>query len=170
MKDKAIEEAELEQAEEVSDELLTEVTSIKQEEIKSGQEIPIPDPEQLVANASASFIRDRANLNRLIGGMGKGALKRAIIAILDLPSDKMPVKLISKEEKDAFLVGQRMINNRFLITQHHIVNEKKRLKKLMEEQQCNQKQKQSSSESDGLTKRKTEPSTSQLDQAESDKL
>lgn len=114
--------------------LTTEVTSVAQEEAKSGQKINVPQGEELYAKASMSFIRNMQFLNQLVNGKNGGNYKisrkgmnRVLNAILQLPMDGLPVALQGNEEKTAFLLGQRLIADRYIITHHHIVQERKRL-------------------------------------------
>ena len=61
-------------------------------------------------------------------------LFRSILnSILQLPMDNMPVMLQGDDEKAAFALGQRIIADRYLITHHHILEEKKRLQKQAEQ-------------------------------------
>ena len=121
------------------EELKTEVTSIQQEEERTGEKIHVPSAEELVARASSSMIINKKHLGDLItrrdGGKGtfklnRKALNRVILAILDMPTGGLPVYLKSEDEKAAFILGQRLVADRFILMQHHISLEmKKRLDK-----------------------------------------
>lgn len=101
-------------------EVNTEVTSIAQEEKKTGTKIEVPKAEQLVAMASASLLKMRRTANAIMPTMSKKQLMRAVNAILDLPMDGVPVFLKTDEEKKLFAVGQRAISDRYVIITHHI--------------------------------------------------
>lgn len=113
----------------------TEVTSIAKEERQTGQKIPTPSTEELVARAGSSLISNLAYISNLIeakrGGsyvISRKGMNRLLISILDLPTDGIPVLLNSKEEKLGFGVGQRVIADRFILTQHHINEQIKELR------------------------------------------
>lgn len=138
------------------EELKTKVTSIQQEEEKSGQKINVPSPEELVARASSSMITNKEHLRRLIANrqpngkfaLNRKAMNRIVLAILDLPTDGLPVELKSESEKMAFALGQRMIADRFVIMQHHISQElrKRREKENKESEEKKSEDKQTSTE------------------------
>lgn len=116
----------------------TEVTSVAAEEAKTGIQQKIPTKEELVARATASYIRSLKQLSDMIraksGGnykISRHGMNRVILSILQLPQDDMDVTLQGNEEKLAFALGQRIIADRFLITQHHISEQ---IKKMREEQ------------------------------------
>jgi hypothetical protein len=109
-------------------EILTEVTTIAKEEEKTGEKVQLPSQQELINRASASMISDRKHLGQVLPKLGKNALKRIILAALELPTAGIPVKLVSDEEKGAYLLAQRIINNRFTITYYHILEESKKLK------------------------------------------
>lgn len=122
------------------EQLKTEVTSIVEEEERTGQKIEIPSADELVARASSSMIINRKHLGDIISkrngtkfNLNRKAMTRVMMSILDLPTGNLPVHLKTEEEKLAFALGQRMISDRFIIMQHHISEEmKKRAKKLQE--------------------------------------
>lgn len=118
---------------------VTEVTSLAKEEEKTGLRQEIPTAEELTARATSSYIRHLRQLNDLISGRNGGSYKisrkgmnRIMNSILQLPQDGLPVLLQGNEEKMAFAVGQRIIADRFLITQHHISQEIKRMREKQE--------------------------------------
>lgn len=116
-----------------AEELLTEVTSVKREEEKTGKEIPVPTEEELIQRAHASFITSTQLMLPIFEKLKSRAKTRVLASILDLPKDGIPVKLKSNEEKSCFALGQRAISDRFLLTYYHIVDEQRaRLKKLEE--------------------------------------
>lgn len=126
-----------EQKENIVKEVNTEVMSIADEEKRLGRPIEVPKGEELVQKASASFIIQRKVANNLMHKMSKRSLIRAVNAILDLPTQDLPVLLKKNEEKQLFAAGQRIITDRYIILTHHI-------KKLVEEQK---QQKESANES-----------------------
>jgi len=109
-------------------EILTEVTSIK-EANKNGANIVVPNAEELISKASASFISSRKMFNNLFSQLSARGKNRVMNAVLDLPQDKLPVMLKDELEKAAFVAGQKIINARFTITYYHI------LKQLQEEKE-----------------------------------
>lgn len=125
--------------------LTTEVTSIAREEVLSGQQINVPNAEELYTKATVSFIRNMKHLNDLINGrngpsykISRKGMSRLLNSILQLPMDGLPVTLQGNDEKAAFALGQRIIADRYLITHHHIVQERKRLQKEAEQASMNQ--------------------------------
>ena len=108
------------QKKKIVEEVNTEVTSIAQEEKKTGTKIEVPKAEHLVAMASASLLKMRRSANAIMPTMSKKQLMRAVNAILDLPMDGVPVFLKSDEEKKLFAFGQRAISDRYVIITHHI--------------------------------------------------
>jgi hypothetical protein len=120
--------------------LTTEVTSVAKEEARTGQEIPVPSPDEIYTRAALSFVRNMKFLNDLINRrsgrdylISRKGMNRIMNAILSLPADELPVNLPSQEEKAAFAIGQRVIADRYLLTHKHIVDEKKRLQKEREQ-------------------------------------
>lgn len=128
-----------EQKQKIVKEVNTELTSIAQEEKRTGVTIPVPKEDRLVALASASLLNMRKTANALMPTMSKKQLIRAVNAILDLPTDGVPVFLKTEEEKKLFAVGQRAISDRYVIITHHIKNAiaEDRINKL-KEQETNQ--------------------------------
>lgn len=110
-----------------SKETVTEVTSIADEEKKTGQKINIPSPEELVARASASLLTHRRYIEPIFGELSKKATLRVLYALFDVPQDGVPVKFKSEQEKQAFYIGQNMIRDIFLIMQHHIYQKRKEI-------------------------------------------
>lgn len=98
----------------------TEVTSVKEEERKTGVKIEVPTAEKLVAMASASLIKRKSAAHALMKEMSKKQIIRAVTAFLDLPTEGLPVYLKDDKEKKLFSLGQRVINDRFIIIQHYI--------------------------------------------------
>lgn len=120
------------------EEIKTEVTSIAKEEIKNSTNIKTPSQEELVARASVSLISNLRQLEKILispKNISKRGIVRAVIAGLNLPTGGLPVKLQSHGEKLVFGTIQRIIADRFLITQHHIAKEMKIIKKLKEMQE-----------------------------------
>lgn len=131
--------------------VLTQVTTLAEEEEKSGKKINVPNPEQLVGLASSSLLRCRKQISMLLPSMSKKAINRAILAVLDMPTDGIPVELKTKEEKLMFALGQRAISDRFIIVQHSITQQ---LKKKKEEGEAKEKQKIETAESKEETNNK----------------
>lgn len=122
---------------------VTEVTSIAKEEEKTGQKIDVPSAEELVARASSSVIANLQALRRIIHArqgnsyaVSRKGMNRIMEAIFDLPTEGQTVMLQGKDEKMAFILGQNLMRNMFILTQHHI-NEEIRKRK---EAELNQKQ------------------------------
>ena len=125
------------------EQLKTQVTSIIEEEEKSGQKIAVPSAEELVARASSSMIVSKQHLNNLVNQrngakfvLNRRAMNRILLSILDLPTGGLPVSLRNEEEKLAFALGQKMIADRFILMQHHISIE---MKKRMDKKQSEEK-------------------------------
>lgn len=104
-------------------ELLTEVTSIAQEDEKAGTKTVLPSAEELVSKAVVSIHRSRQGLLQIMGGLSKKATIRVLSAIFELPQAKLPVTLRGDQEKLAFALGQRIQSDRFIIIQHYINKE-----------------------------------------------
>ena len=92
---------------------VTEVTTVTQEEEKTGQKIDIPSPEELVARASSSVIANLQGLRKLIHAKNGGSyvisrkgMNRVMEAIFDLPTEGQKVMLQGREEKHAFLLDK----------------------------------------------------------------
>jgi hypothetical protein len=102
---------------------VTRVTSIAEEEAKTGQKIAVPTPEELVAKSSMSIIANRKHLGSLLPKLGKKAKDRLILALLDLPADGQPVKLVSSEEKVAYRLGQSIVRAMFTVMFYHTSEE-----------------------------------------------
>lgn len=124
----------------VQNKVLTEVTSVAREEQSSGQQIKIPTAEELYSKATLSFVRNLKHLNDIVNGkngpsyrISRKGMNRILNSILQLPMDNLPVLLQGDDEKAAFALGQRIIADRYLITHHHILEEKKRLQKQAEQ-------------------------------------
>ena len=110
----------------MKEELKTEVTSVAQEELRTGIKIDVPSAEELVARASSAFIRNRQAFNNEFAQLSARGKQRVMNSVLDLPVDGVPVYLNGEVEKLAFALGQRVISDRFIITQHHIMQEVKK--------------------------------------------
>jgi len=137
-----------EQKQKLVKEINTELTSVADEERKTGKKIDVPSAENLVAIASASLIRQRKLMSNLMPTMSKRALIRAFTAIMDLPTDGVPVFLKDDEEKKLFAFGQRAISDRYVIITHHIKKAiaEDRLRKLEEAEKAKQSEGQSNGE------------------------
>lgn len=129
----------------VHNKVLTEVTSVAREEQLTGQQIKIPTAEELYSRATLSFVRNLKHLSDLINGkngpsykISRKGMNRILNAVLQLPMDNLPVMLQGDDEKAAFALGQRIIADRYIITHHHILEEKKRLQKQSEQANVSQ--------------------------------
>lgn len=128
-----------------AEENLTKVTSIAEEEIRTGQKINVPNPEELVAKASSSLIVNQQHLNNLVnrknGGtkyaISRKGMNRVVNAILGLPVDGVPVRLQSEIEKAAFAIGQNIIRDMFVIMANHAFTEAKKAKEASNTEQTN---------------------------------
>ncbi len=120
----------------VRQEVLTEVTSIAQEEARTGQKIDVPNQEELLARTGANVIVNQRRLNMLINRMNGGTkyaisrkgMNRVMNAIFSLPTEGVPVRLQSDEEKAAFAIGQNLIRDMFVIMANHAFEEAKKAK------------------------------------------
>lgn len=128
-------ERELEQAEHEG-EVLTKVTSIAEEEEKSGQKMQI-NAEQLVTAASINMTKTLYQLEKLLKSMKAKRIVEAVIGGLDFPKDNMPVKWVDKTGKprdgymeviNAFMMIQRVISDRYVLTQKHVIEQAKKYK------------------------------------------
>jgi len=118
------------QADQASPEIVptTEVTSIAKEEARTGQEVKVPSVEELVSRAQMSFIINRKKFGDVFAKLSSRGKNRVMSSVLDLPMDGLPVYLKGDVEKLGFALGQRILSDRFLITQHHINEEVKRIR------------------------------------------
>ena len=126
-------------------EVMTEVTSIAEQEELTGQKINIPKEEELVQMAGASLINSLVRLERDFIKLSSRGKTRVLMAILNIPTDGIPVRLQSDQEKLCFAMGQRAIADRFILTQYHIQQEVQRQRKEAEsnvkEEQTKEKEK-----------------------------
>jgi hypothetical protein len=115
----------------------TEVTSIAQEEERTGKIIPVPNAEELVQRAAVALMQSKKFISEILPKMSKKSIHRATLAYLDLPTEDLPVYLKTEEEKLLFAHGQRAIMMRTIIVNHHanIMIQEARAKKLQKEQQ-----------------------------------
>ena len=128
-----------------SSELKTQVTSIAEEEKKTGQKIEVPKPEELVARASSNLIANQQMINNLINRkngssyvISRKGMNRVLNAILALPQEGLPVVLQGQEEQAAFAVGQNMIREMFIIMANHaFVEAQKSKQNSLQTQQTN---------------------------------
>lgn len=114
---------------------VTEVTSIAQEEEKTGQKIDVPSPEELVARASSSVIANLQVMRKIIHAKNGGSyaisrkgMNRIVEAIFDLPTEGQRVMLQGREEKFAFAIGQNLMRSLFILMQNHVNEEIKKRK------------------------------------------
>ncbi len=114
-------------------ELRTEVTSIAQEEKRTGQKIEMPSQEELVARASSSLIVNQQRLNMIISQTNGGSKKtisrkgmnRVLNSIFSLPQEGQRVLLQGDAEKAAFAIGQNIIRDMFIIMANHAFEQAK---------------------------------------------
>ncbi len=159
----------------IKKQLTTEVTSISQEEEKTGQEMKMPTPEELVANSSMAIITNRKHLSKLLPKLGKKAMYRAVMAALDLPKEGEQVKLVTNDEKMAFRLMQSTVRAIYTVLFYH--TSEQIIKKHNEEQtkkkeaaECQEPKSQSDgSESTKTKKQEKSESTSQQAQTETSK-
>lgn len=102
------------------DTVLTEVTSIRQEELKTGKEIPVPNAETLVRNSIIGIEKNKQIVYSLISEMSKKQIQRAVVAALDLPMDKVPVYLKTDKEKALYATLQQATQQKFIVIKYHI--------------------------------------------------
>lgn len=128
--------------------ITTEVTSVALEEEKTGNRISLPNEEEIANRALSSFILNRKKFSEVFSTLSARGKTRVMNAVLELPTEGLPVYLKDDNEKSAFLVGQRLISDRFILTQYHITQE---LRKRKQKQDVEENQKEaidnSSSES-----------------------
>lgn len=136
IKQKIVDEVNSEEVNEesIDDRLLTKVTSIAQEEDRTGQKIEVPTAEKLVANASVAILQTRRGLHQQFAKMSKKSTLRALTAIFSLPEDRVPVELKTDEEKIAYALGQRNIMARFTVMQHHVLQKHRERKERLEKE------------------------------------
>jgi hypothetical protein len=123
-----------EQKTEKPEQPLTEVTSVAKEELKTGVKVQTPTAEELVHRANSSFMAGLVELENIFksGKLSQRGMRRATIAILSLPQEGLPVGLQKGLEQYAFALGQRIIRDRFIITQYHVAQEQKIYKQLLD--------------------------------------
>lgn len=109
----------------LKEELKTEVTSIAEEEAKTGAKIELPSDDEMKSRAMSSFIVSTQTLVQLFKSLSGRGKDRVLASIMDLPADGVPVKLKTDAEKQCFALGQRALSDRFLLTYYHIVDQAK---------------------------------------------
>ena len=122
--------ADVEKKDTVEEEVvLTQVTSLAQEELKSGQKFELPAPEVIASNAMGAYIKATQELEQKLkdSSISKVSIAKGVLAGLDLPQEDLPVNLKTKEEKEIFNLVQIAINNMFILTQYHIDMRRKEL-------------------------------------------
>lgn len=115
--------------------IVTEVSSVAKEASKLGEALPKLSPEEILARAVASYHRNITMLSNLVKArsgssyvIGRKGMNRVLSAIMQMPTEGLPVGLQGEEEKLAFHLGQKVLMDRYIITHHHIVEEQKRIK------------------------------------------
>lgn len=140
-----VQDVQVKAAQEQVEEGLTQVTSIAEEEKRTGQKINIPNPQELVARASSSLIANQQHLNGLInrrnGGtkfaISRQGMNRVMNAIFSLPTDGIKVSLQNDAEKVAFAIGQNIVRDMFVIMANHAFTEAKKAKESSLQQEQN---------------------------------
>lgn len=114
----------------------TEVTSIAEEEKKSGKQMNI-NAEQLVTAASINMTKTLYQLEKHLKTMKAKRIVEAVIGGLDFPKEGMPVKWVDGNGKPrsgygevihAFMLVQRIISDRFVLTQKHVIDQAQKFK------------------------------------------
>lgn len=149
----------------VNKEVLTEVTTIAEQEAKSGQKI-IPEnltQEELVKRASLSLMRSRKQLAEVFGRLSKKATIRLVLAAFDLPQEGLPVYLVNQDEKLGFALAQSCFSSKFILIQNAINNQLLEQKALKEKQQNEQKEQETAVAQQDQVPTSTEESTPQQD-------
>lgn len=114
--------------------VVTQVTNIAEQEEMTGTKVEIPSSENLREKAAASFVRNKKGFAYMFAQLSSKQKNRVALAVLELPTDQLPVMLKSDEEKQCFVYGQRMISDRFILTQFYISDEISKRRKTNEEQ------------------------------------
>jgi len=126
--------------------VVTEVTSIAKEEARTGKTIKMPSAEEMVQRASISLVQNLRVIDLMMTTeipsqkLSNRAIKRALLAGLQMPTEGLPVTLKQNEEKQLFGLIQRVISDRFILIQHHIVQEAKKEKAKKEQEKTIQKE------------------------------
>lgn len=110
-------ETELTANETAKSEVTTEVTSVAQEEAKTGQKVDLPSNEELLGRIAAAYTQHRMLFNRTFKQLSSKEKNRVCDSLLELPMDDMKVTLKSDEEKLAFKLGQQVQMYRFILIQ-----------------------------------------------------
>lgn len=98
------------------------VTTIAEEEKKTGQPVAL-DPEMLKQKAISDYLFGIQYIQKNAMKMGKRALIRSLVAILQMPEGKkMPSKLKTREEQLLFAMGQKSLAGRFTLVYDQIIN------------------------------------------------
>ena len=113
-----------------TEEIVTQVTSIANEEEKTGEKVKLPNDEEMRNRAMGSFIISSKALLEIFVTLSARGKNRVLASIIDLPTDGVPVKLKDDAEKQCFALGQRILSDRFLLTYYHIVEEAKKSREL----------------------------------------
>lgn len=142
----------------LSKEPVTEVTSVAQEEEKTGQKIELPSPEEMVARASSSVIANLQALSKIVNAregtgykISRKGMNRILLSIFDLPTEGQRVMLQGQEEKFAFAIGQNLLRSLFILMQNH-VNEEIRKRKEAELNKTQEENKPSEGDSNESSK------------------
>lgn len=110
------------EAETKKKEVLTEVTSVHQEELKTGEEAKIT-PEQMQDLAVRDYFAGMMTISKELSTLSNRGVRRLMIALLQLPHSDEPVKLVSAEEKRLFGIGQRVQMSRMYLMMNSMKNE-----------------------------------------------
>jgi len=110
-------------------EVLTEVTTIAEQEAKTGETIlPQMTEEEFVKKASISYFKNRRLFAQYFAELSSRGKTRVMSAILDIPTEGVPVFLKEDTEKIAYSIGQQVQQARFIIIQHEVGKEIKKRK------------------------------------------
>lgn len=112
------------------------VTSIAQEEAKTGQRVELTE-EQALGLAAQQHTYGMKKFQEMTKDLSVRGLRRVIVALVQLPDldGKMKSYLNGDDEKKAFAIGQMVLNAKFALFTGEV---KVRRQKAMEEQRAKQ--------------------------------
>lgn len=124
--------------------ILTETTSVARQAFKLGEETPKMTSEEILNRAVASYHRNITILANLIKAkqgssyvISRKGMSRVLSAIVQMPTEGLPISLQGEDEKAAFHLGQKVLLDRYIITHNHVVEEQKKLKAQQEANKTN---------------------------------
>jgi hypothetical protein len=124
-----------------SEEVTTTVTSVAQEEAKTGQKVELPSNEELLGRIGVAYTQHRLLFKQIFNKLSSKEKNRVCDSLLELPMDDMKVVLKSEEEKAAFKLGQQVQLYRFILIQDKTQKDIQRAKKEVEEEKAKNKPK-----------------------------